>query len=209
MRHLKSFKQLNRTHAHRRALYRNMLEALFKNERIKTTKTKAKEIRRIAERFITKARNKTLHNIRIISKLIKDKAVLMKLFNEIAPRYIDRNGGYTRIIKLGTRKGDAAEMAYLEMIEEQVDTTRKKKKKKLKVKEATIIDTAKQKKIEEKADNEKADNEKVDNEKVDNEKVDNEKVDNEKVDNEKVGNEKVGNEKEDNEKEEIIKDTSV
>lgn len=129
MKHLKGFRTLNRTHSHRRALYRNMAEALFKNERIKTTVTKAKEIRRVAEKLITKAKNKTLHNIRIIEKLIKDKEILMKLFDDISPRYVNRNGGYTRIIKLARRKGDGAEMAYLELIEEQSDSKKKKKKK--------------------------------------------------------------------------------
>ena len=129
MKHISGFRTLNRRTAHRKALYRNMVEALYKNERIQTTTIKAKEIRRVAEKLITKAKEKSLHNIRIIAKFISDKAILMKLFDEIAPRYIERNGGYTRIIKLARRKGDGAEMAYLELIEEQGVSKKKKKKK--------------------------------------------------------------------------------
>jgi large subunit ribosomal protein L17 len=128
MKHLKGFKKLSRTHSHRRALYKNMVTALLKRERIKTTKIKAKEIRRVAEKIITKAKEKSLHNIRIIGKLITDKDVLMKLFNEIAPRYKERKGGYTRIIKLARRKGDGADTAYLELIEEGQAVAKKKKK---------------------------------------------------------------------------------
>lgn len=136
MKHISGFRTLNRRTAHRKALYRNMVEALYKNERIQTTTIKAKEIRRVAEKIITRAKNKTLHNIRIISKFISDKVILMKLFDEIAPRYIERNGGYTRIIKLARRKGDGAEMAYLGLIEEQGVSKKKKKKKKSQKEEA-------------------------------------------------------------------------
>lgn len=129
MRHQKGFKQLNRTHSHRKALYRNMTEALLKREKITTTEVKAKEIRRIVEKIITKAKVNSLHNIRIVSKMIKDKELLMKLFNEVAPRYVDRTGGYTRVIKIGKRQGDGAEMAVLELVEEVVAKKKKKKKK--------------------------------------------------------------------------------
>jgi large subunit ribosomal protein L17 len=131
MKHLKGFRKLNRNAAHRKALYRNMVEALFSNERICTTVQKAKEIRKVAEKLITKSKNKTLHNIRNVGKTIKNKEILMKLFDDIAPRYMDRPGGYTRIIKAGRRAGDGAYMAYLELIEEQVVSKKKKKKKKV------------------------------------------------------------------------------
>lgn len=154
MRHLKSFKMLNRRHAHRRALYRNMVEALFKRERIKTTVIKAKEIRRVAEKIITKAKVKNLHNIRIVSRLLKDKKILSKLFNEIAPRYINRNGGYTRVIKLSRRLGDGAPMAYLELLGEQIAVKKKKKTgegvKKENVTEINKVKTAVEEKKEEK-----------------------------------------------------------
>jgi large subunit ribosomal protein L17 len=112
MRHLKSFNQLNRTNSERKALYRNMIFALLKNNRIKTTVPKAKEIRRIVEKLITRAKVKTLHNIRIAAKMVSNKDLLKKLFDDIAPRYATRNGGYTRIIKANRRKGDGAELAF-------------------------------------------------------------------------------------------------
>ncbi len=130
MKHLKGFNTLNRTHAHRRALYRNMVEALIENEKITTTVAKAKELRRVAEKIITKAKVKNLHTIRQINKLIKDETLLMKLFNDIAPRYEKRNGGYTRIIKLTARKGDGAEMCIIELLGEEEQVSKKKKAKK-------------------------------------------------------------------------------
>ena len=140
MRHLKSFNKLNRTHSHRKVLYKNMSISLFRHGRIKTTIAKAKEIRKIAEKLITKAKTKTLHNIRIISKLIKDKAILMKLFDEIAPVFADRSGGYTRIVKLGRRKGDGADFVYLELIQEHQISHKKKKKKKIEPEKVTEKD---------------------------------------------------------------------
>lgn len=128
MNHLKSFNKLNRNRAQRKALYKNMSVSLFKYGRIKTTIVKAKEIRRIGEKLITKAKVKSLHNIRQVARVVNDKAVLMKLFDEIAPLFIERNGGYTRIIKLGRRKGDGADMAYLELIQGQQISRKKKKK---------------------------------------------------------------------------------
>lgn len=126
MKHLKGFRTLNRTHSHRKALYKNMVEALLKHERITTTVPKAKELRRVAEKFITKAKVKNLNNIRIINKLIKDEEILMKLFNDIAPRYLERQGGYTRIIKLAKRKGDGADLCIIELVEEAPKPKKKK-----------------------------------------------------------------------------------
>lgn len=138
MNHLKKFKKLNRTHSHRKALYRNMVEALLKRERITTTLVKAKEIRRIIEKIITRAKEKTLHNIRVVNKLIKDKIALKRLFDDIGPRFVTRNGGYTRIYKLGKRKGDGADLAILELLEElDVSKSDKKKKKRDKDKDET------------------------------------------------------------------------
>lgn len=125
MNNLKKFRKLNRTTAHRSALYRNMCEALFKYGRIKTTAIKAKEIRSVAEKIITRAKVNNLHNIRITAKVIQDKDILKKLFNEIAPNYADRNGGYTRIIRLSKRLGDGADMAYLELINEEASPKKK------------------------------------------------------------------------------------
>jgi len=128
MDHLKGFSKLNRTHSHRRALYKNMVSSLLLKERIETTLVKAKEIRRVVEKIITKARVKSLHNVRIVGRLITDKDILKKLFDDIAPRYKERNGGYTRIIKLAKRKGDGADMAFIELVSE-ISKTKKKKKK--------------------------------------------------------------------------------
>ena len=129
MDHLKKFRKLNRTTAHRSALYKNMCEALFKYGRIKTTVIKAKEIRSVAEKIITRAKVNNLHNIRIVGKTITDKDILKKLFTEIAPNYVGRDGGYTRIIKLSKRLGDGADMAYLELINEEVPAKKKAAKK--------------------------------------------------------------------------------
>ncbi len=138
MKHLKGFRTLNRTHSHRKALYRNMVEALFKHEKITTTVTKAKELRRVVDKFITRAKIKNLHNIRLVNKLIKDEEMLMKLFNEIAPRYTERPGGYTRIYKLAKRKGDGADLCIIELVEE---ATKAKKKKPIKKVSAKALET--------------------------------------------------------------------
>jgi large subunit ribosomal protein L17 len=104
-----------------------MATALFRYERIKTTKPKAREIRRVAEKLITRARHDNVHNRRIVARTIQDKAVLAKLFTEIAPRFSQRPGGYTRIMKLGQRYGDASEMVFLELVERK-EVAKKKKK---------------------------------------------------------------------------------
>jgi large subunit ribosomal protein L17 len=109
-----------------------MATSLFRYERIKTTKAKALEVRRNAEKMITRAKEDSVHNRRIVGKAIKDQEVLAKLFTDIAPRYKERAGGYTRILKLGNRQGDAAEMVLLELVSEEAETTGKKGKKKAK-----------------------------------------------------------------------------
>ncbi|OQY35182.1 MAG: 50S ribosomal protein L17 [Spirochaetaceae bacterium 4572_59] len=111
------FNRLGRKASHRKALHRNMVTSLFKHERIKTTKTKAMEIRKTAEKMITRAKVDSVHNRRIVAKAIWDKDILNKLFTEIAPRFTERPGGYTRVLKLGFRQGDAAEMVLLELVE--------------------------------------------------------------------------------------------
>jgi large subunit ribosomal protein L17 len=116
--------------AHRKALKRNMVTSLFRQERIRTTKAKALEIRRVAEKMITRAKEDTVHNRRIVSSRLFDEGIVAKLFTDIAPRMKERNGGYTRIIKLGERKGDAAEVVILELVDYKLDTSEKKKSKK-------------------------------------------------------------------------------
>jgi large subunit ribosomal protein L17 len=95
----------------------NMITSLFRHERIHTTKAKALEVRRTAEKMVTRAKVDSVHNRRTVGKRIHDKAVLAKLFTEIGPRFQTRNGGYTRILKLGPRRGDAAEVVILELVD--------------------------------------------------------------------------------------------
>lgn len=116
MRHRKNGRKLNRTASHRRAMLRNMATSLFLHERIETTTAKAKELRPYAERLITLAKRGDLHARRLAAAKVRDRAVVGKLFDEIGPRYSDRPGGYTRILKLGARKGDAAEMSLIELV---------------------------------------------------------------------------------------------
>jgi len=130
MKHRRGFNPLQRMSAHRKALHRNMVTSLFRQERIQTTKAKALEIRRTAEKMITRAKDDSVHNRRIVSSRLYDEGIVAKLFTNIAPRMKDRNGGYTRIIKLGERKGDAAEVVILELVDYKLDTGEKKKSKK-------------------------------------------------------------------------------
>lgn len=116
MRHRKLRGRLGRTSAHRRAMINNMITSLFAHERIRTTVTSAKAARRVAERMITFAKRDTLHARRMAYRRIRDKQVLQKLFAVLGPRYQDRPGGYTRVIRLAPRIGDGAEVAILELV---------------------------------------------------------------------------------------------
>ena len=127
MKHRIGFNALSRNAAHRKAMKRNMVTSLFRYERIETTKAKALEVRRMAEKMITRAKNDSVHNRRQIARDISDKAVLNKLFTEIAPLFTERNGGYTRVLKTGNRLVDAAEMVILELVEKPVKKETKKK----------------------------------------------------------------------------------
>ncbi len=111
-----SYQRLGRTSSQRKALFRSLVTSLFREERIVTTEVKAKELRSIAEKLITKAKRGDLHARRQALAYVYDEEVVKKLFDEIAPRYAERNGGYTRIIKVGQRRGDAAETAILELV---------------------------------------------------------------------------------------------
>src|SRR5215469_12529319 len=117
MKHRRGFNPLNRMTAHRKALHRNMVTSLFRYERIKTTKTKALAIKRSAEKLITRAKVDNVHNRRIASNRLFDEGIVAKLFTDIAPRMKERPGGYTRVIKLGERKGDASEVVILELVD--------------------------------------------------------------------------------------------
>ncbi len=116
MRHRKKGRQLSRTRSHRKATMRNLATSLFQHGRIETTTAKAKELRPYAERLITLARRGDVHSRRLAAMKIQDRQVLGKLFDDIAPRYMERPGGYTRVLKLGNRKGDAAEMSLIELV---------------------------------------------------------------------------------------------
>jgi len=120
MRHQRAGKKLGRDAAHRKALYSNLTGALIEHGRITTTVTKAKAVKPIAEQMITLGRRGDLHARRQAVAFLRSKDVVHKLFAEIAPRFRDRPGGYARIIKIGPRPGDAAEMAYLELVEEEL-----------------------------------------------------------------------------------------
>jgi large subunit ribosomal protein L17 len=117
MRHHKSGRKLNRNSSHRKAMFSNMTNSLFDHEIIKTTLPKAKELRRVAEPLITLAKSDSVANRRSAFSSLRDKEIVGKLFNELAPRYKDRPGGYTRIMKCGFRSGDAAPMAYIELVD--------------------------------------------------------------------------------------------
>ena len=120
MRHRLGLRKLNRTSAHRLAMLRNMMCSLIKHEAIKTTLPKAKELRRVVEPMITLAKEPTVANKRLAFNRLRDREVVVKLFNEIGPRFANRNGGYTRILKKGFRVGDNAPMAYMELTEKAV-----------------------------------------------------------------------------------------
>lgn len=120
MRHRKSGRQLNRNASHRHAMFRNMATSLLEHEIIKTTLPKAKELRRVAEPLITLAKEDTVANRRLAFDRTRSKAVVGKLFSEIGPRYAERPGGYTRIMKCGNRPGDQAPMAYIELVDRPI-----------------------------------------------------------------------------------------
>lgn len=131
MKHKIGFNRLGRKPAHRKSLHRNMTTSLVRYERIRTTLAKAKEVRRTVEKTITRAKVDSVHNRRLVARDIQDKEVLAKLFTDVAPGYANRPGGYTRIVKLGQRASDGAEMAILELVdrgEQGEDEPRGKKK---------------------------------------------------------------------------------
>ena len=121
MRHRQSGRQLNRNSSHRKAMFSNMANSLLEHGIIKTTLPKAKELRRIAEPLITLAKTDSVANRRLAFSRLRDKANVGKLFNELGPRYKERPGGYTRILKCGFRSGDVAPMAYIELVDRPVE----------------------------------------------------------------------------------------
>lgn len=120
MRHKKSGRHLNRTSSHRKAMFSNMTASLIEHEIIKTTLPKAKELRRVAEPLITLAKTDSVANRRLAFDRLRNKAAVGKLFSDIGPRFEDRPGGYTRILKAGHRPGDAAPVAYIELVDREL-----------------------------------------------------------------------------------------
>lgn len=117
MRHRESGRKLNRNSSHRKAMFRNMAVSLMEHEVIKTTLPKAKELRRVAEPLITMAKSDSVANRRLAFSRLRDRGIVTKLFNELAPRYKERPGGYLRILKCGVRTGDKAPMAIVELVD--------------------------------------------------------------------------------------------
>lgn len=126
MRHGKTGRRLGLKTSHREAMFRNMVTSLLSHEKITTTDAKAKEIRVVAERMITLGKRGDLHAMRLAASVIREKSVVTKLFSTIAPRYKDRPGGYTRIVKLGIRQGDAAPLSLIELVEEEMKPAKAK-----------------------------------------------------------------------------------
>lgn len=121
MRHRLGLRKLNRTSSHRLAMLRNMTVSLLRHEVIKTTLPKAKELRRVAEPILTLGKNPSLANRRLAFARLRDRDIVTKLFDELGPRYAARNGGYSRILKFGFRKGDNAPMALVELVDRPAD----------------------------------------------------------------------------------------
>jgi large subunit ribosomal protein L17 len=153
MRHRVKGRKFNRTSSHRKALMGSLATSVLKHKRIRTTEAKAKEARGFVESLITKARKNDLHSMRQVMKVIHDKAVVKELFSEIVPKVGDRPGGYTRVIKLGNRIGDAASMAILELVDyndvinkkaeekkEKREEKRKSKAEKEEIEEANVVE---------------------------------------------------------------------
>lgn len=150
MRHRVAGRKLGRTSSHRQATMRNLAQSLFERDRIRTTLMKAKAVRPFAERLITLSKKGGLHRRRLVARQIADRKVLRKLFDTISPRYMDRPGGYLRILKLGPRQGDNAEMALVELVgleasTEEKDSGKKASEKKLSAKEAKSAASSKAK----------------------------------------------------------------
>ena len=137
MRHMKTGRKLGRNSSHRKAMFQNMAVSLFEHEQIKTTLPKAKELRRIAEPYITMAKTPTLANRRLAYARLRSRAAVSKLFDELGPRFNERPGGYTRILKCGVRAGDSAPMAVIEFVDRDVEAKRVDRKKKDPAKDKT------------------------------------------------------------------------
>ncbi len=173
MRHLKTGRKLGRTSAHRKALFRNLVTALIRRERIRTTLAKAKELRSHVEKTITLGKKGTLHAKRLARKVVMEKEAFSKLFGPLSERYAKRNGGYTRIIKIGNRRGDDAPMAFIELVDREegtkapaAKTEKKAAPKKAAAKKSEKKDEAKPSKEKKPAEAKKADEKKTETKKA-------------------------------------------
>lgn len=151
MKHKNGFNPLSRNASHLKAMHRNMVTSLFRYERVTTTQPKALEVRRTAEKLITRSKVDTVHNRRQVARFISDEAVLAKLFNDIGPRMKDRKGGYTRVLKLGFREGDAAEVAILELVDYKLEVQEKTDKKAAKAAKTAVTTEEKKPAVAKKA----------------------------------------------------------
>ncbi len=142
MRHRKSGKRLGRNTSHRKAMMRNMVTSFFDTEKITTTDARAKELRKVAEKLITQAKRGDLHSRRLVAEVVRDKKTVAKLLDNIAPRYTDRPGGYTRIIKVGHRTGDNAALSIIELVETEFTAKPKKKVKTAEKPKAKVVEAA-------------------------------------------------------------------
>jgi len=164
MRHLKAGRKFGRTSAHRKALFRNLVGALIQRERISTTLAKAKELRGKVEKTITLGKKGTLHARRQAFKLAPQKETIQKVFGSLAERYAKRPGGYTRIIRIGPRRGDNAPMAYIELVDREIDTSIATKKDK-EVSKADLPTTSSKKETQTKGTKKKVNEKKEDSSK--------------------------------------------
>lgn len=146
MRHRKSGRKLGVTTKHRKAMFRNMATDLLRNGKINTTDTRAKEIRRVVEKLVTLGKNGSLHARRKALSYIRDRAVVEKLFSELAQRYMERPGGYTRIVKLGYRRGDNAPISLIELVTEEYKARRKRRKAKPETRSESVSEKSSKKK---------------------------------------------------------------
>ena len=160
MRHMNKVKTLNKKKSHRRALFQNLANALFDHESIKTTSPKAMELKKVADKLITLAKRKDMHAMRLAFSILRNKEIVRKLFTDIGERYTSTSGGYTRVLKIGSRKGDNAPMAIIELTHKK-EKEEKKEKKAEKKKAAETKAKTKEEKKEKPAKKEKTAKEKT------------------------------------------------
>ncbi len=140
MRHARGYRRLNRTHEHRKALFANMAGSLIEHEQIKTTLPKAKELKRVMDKLITLGKKGDLHSRRLAASRLKQDQYVAKLFEVLGPRYAERNGGYTRVLKAGFRYGDMAPMAIIELVDRDPDAKGAADRERLEAEEAALAE---------------------------------------------------------------------